>query len=265
MNKDRQIGQISEETSESTERPLLAPETKKEKTFIYLGSDHEVRVDEQLVKVLREYPVDAITLEERLDLTRIKDRLYDYPSGKERLLAKDGTPFIVTRSDEIKTTLVASGLYVYGHPRSNNHPESNTGIRYAIGNKLPFYFIERTSAFGDAIFEFYRGKLKVHSLEGKMTYQNYPDTRNLDEFAFSVPARNRFSSDALNFLFNECNCIAHIGGIGHFDSSFKLDRNNIFSEFITPLPSRDLELQNLVHSQKKFGFNLVTNTPFSKT
>ena len=238
-----------------------------EKTLLCLGSNHESDVYDTTLSILREYPIAAITLEQPLGLTRTSDGIHDFPKGRDRLQIENGVTFKVTRNTKMKVIITASGLYVYNEPGQKGNPETNAGIHFALENNLPFYFIERSWEFGDAIFEFYKNILRVISLEGQTTYRNHPDTGlrfredgsfNLDQYSFSVPARNRFSADVLRHLFERYHHIAHIGGTGHFDSSFRPDDSDPFSRLTHTLPDQSLELQNLLASvNKKVRYDLV--------
>lgn len=230
--------------------------------FIGIGSDHHTDVYTEVNGILRKEKPTKVSLEHQV---RIWNPMESFPDNATRMEERkaelrEGLEIEVISKNRRDTILKAGDIYLYGFPRTNRGsvPEWNAGLHYGIDNDIPIYFVEFNSSFPDAILEIKGGVARAISIEGRTTYQDHPD-----EFLEGpnggviitieyVDARNRFTSDVINYLLESDDKFVHIGGTNHFRSGHGGDG-------IPPL-TEGLELQNLVRSDEKVVYDAVRRT-----
>ena len=234
--------------------------------FVGIGSDHIKDVFTQTQGLLSRHGVDVVCLEHQVDRlgcaaeiakSRITEELI-----KGATLRFDAVP---TLQNGIR--LEAGGLtfFEYNPVARFSYPELAAGVFYALEKNLPLYFCEWSNIFGDSFMHFESGKVCLDSINGRSTYQNYPaefdiKERKPDINGCHITARNRYTSDAINYLFDSgLSSITHIGGAAHFLSSgvpgfirvpeFPFDIRLAYTEG-TGIP-------NLVKAEHKIWYDLV--------
>ncbi|MBT5021585.1 hypothetical protein HOK51_00285 [Candidatus Woesearchaeota archaeon] len=231
------------------------------KRFIGLGSDHETDVFNRVQNILRNEKPSAITLEQKMSIWNPRDSS-DNPRLKERKSELLAEPNYEIVSQGKRTIIKINDLFVCGHlDYQQDMPELLAGIDFALKQDLPFYFADWSQDFPNHIFKFENGKVQAISLVGNTTYQDYPEEFMEYEGIVligtsNVDARNRFTSDAINVIAKSTDCLAHIGGYGHFDSTTE---PTVCFMSVCRL-SEGLELQHLVKAKEKIVYAVVRNT-----
>ncbi len=230
------------------------------KTFIGIGSDHEKYVHDEVESILSNEKPECIALEEHINPYNIGEPLSS-PRCVERKkeLSHECLDYTVSKKAGYPAIKV-NDLFVYGAYSPRIH-ELDAGFSFAIRNGIPFYLVDFSIDFPDTIQEFKDGKFCLISLKGKTTYQKHPDEfmkfrGKIITGVADVDARNRFTSDSINYLLENYDSLAHIGGCGHFDSSTEPDPDS----WNRCVLHEGLELQYLVRADKKKVYNLVDNT-----
>ena len=219
------------------------------KRFIGLGSDHEDDIFDKAKIILEKEKPTVISLEQRISILNPGDSP-DNPRLKERKKELLNQPNYTILSQGKKTKLKVNDLFVYGHPDSEDLPELSVCIDFALRNDLPFYFTEWSQDFPDYIFKFDSGKVQAIPLG--IRYLDHGDIW-IDEgeiiiWENHVNARNIFTASAINLISKPSDCLVHMGGYGHFDSTL-LDQQYWLDE--------DFELQSLIKSEEKVVYNLL--------
>lgn len=186
-----------------------------------------------------------------------------------RILKSGPLPFEAISLEKYKVSLKVSNYHIFDHSRCSGNSvnlftETHAAITFALTYKIPFYFTEWDSKLGNNILCFSEGLVQAISLKGKTTYQDHPDEfyifppGRISISEMHLTARNRFTSDAINHLFDlGYNPIAHVGGTGHF--SFEAAQKSPDRDLVQPL-KEGARLTDLIKAQRYFYYDLVEET-----
>ncbi|SRR3989338_7565730 len=228
------------------------------KKFIGIGIGHGEDFLTPVNKILSDHSPSALSLEQR-GLAINFFECTDDPRIEERVRRLMAEAQVFTAIDDGRlVTLKTMDLQLLGYqPLGSYQPYEYYGaLRWALQNRVPFYFTDWSSYFRDCILEFKDGKVKPMYLGDVVRY----DTATLLHIggkpfigATAVLQRNQFTAGAINFLLGRHGAVAHIGGNGHYDS-------RIHSKYITHPLDEETELQALVEADEKVVYDLVLNT-----
>lgn len=211
------------------------------KKFIAIGSDHASDVGDYVKRTLGEHRPEAITLEGTLEFFH------------ESLLDKftEGTGFKYNPIGDTPHLQVGNFIVIWWP--FGRAPETRIAVEYALEKEIPFYFVDWDSDL-EGITQWDKGKVKTIPV-GTSHYNFSKDVRI---YTGNIPARNRFMANAINYLFETHQVIAHIGGRYHFQSGIPLSEEDI-KYFQVVKIEKEMELQHLVEAEQKYVYDAVNS------
>jgi hypothetical protein len=228
--------------------------------FIGLGSDHMSRVDAYATRILKRHRPDAITIEQVIHNSNIGENSSN-PRWNERI-TELSSPARYNVSMTPDPMIEANDLVLFESPWNEDHfySEKHAAILYAIKAHIPFYFTDFSNDWRDHIFMLQDGVMTPINIAGHTTYQEHPEEYMRTDSGLAiicmenVDARNRFMSDAINFISPGYRTIAHVSGRGHFDASMP-QANSWLG--ITIGSKSGTQVQDLVAAKEKVIYDLV--------
>ncbi len=210
------------------------------KSFIGIEERHSLDSSGYVLEILREHRPEAITLERqiclglpslKLDERKIVDILDQgipfFQCTQEGYHYFNAEEILISMREDCPTTLAVQ--------------------RYALEQRIPFYFVDWSELMPDTIFEF-KDEMVSAKFLGKESYEKLlPKGQNLVHTG-NINARNQLMGEAINYLFEIYNTIAHIGGRYHFNETLDLceaDQRALHGERLSP----ERELHRLVKAK----------------
>lgn len=210
------------------------------KSFIGIGERHSLDFSKYILKILQEHQPEAITLERRICLGLPSLKL-----DKRKIVdtLDSGVPFSQSSQNGYHY-FNAEGILI---SMREDCPATLAVQWHALEQRIPFYFVDWCEWIPDRILEFKRGMVRAKFL-GKELYEKLLPKEQTRVYAGNINARNQFMGEAINYLFEIYNTIAHIGGRYHFNAGLDLckeDRSLLHGERLSP----ERELHRLVRAE----------------